>query len=63
MKKWIAIIGVFITLFGLFQVVKYLFDYNSLTDYGKGYVWGSIFLLIVGFFLIIYGVRKKKTSP
>ena len=54
MKKWIISIGVVITLLGLFQGKKYLLDYNSLTDYGKGYVWGSIFLLVLGLFLITY---------
>jgi len=50
-------------LIGFFQGFRYLFDYNILTQYGKGYVWGSIFLLIAGLVLIFFGLKKKKNSP
>lgn len=60
MKKWMIILGVIITLFGLFQGGKYITDYNTLTDYGKGHVWGSVFLLVIGLILIFYGTRKGK---
>ncbi len=62
MKRWIIIIGILITLLGLYQGSKYLTDYNDLTNYGKGYVWGSIFIIILGSSIIIYGVRKKKIT-
>jgi len=64
MKKWIIIIGTVLFLVGLFQGGRFLMDYNSLTQYGKGYVWGSGLLMLLGFFLILIGVKKKKkTSP
>ena len=49
-------------LLGLVQVTRYVMDYEILSEYGKGYVWGSIALLLIGMFLIIVGVRKKKSS-
>ena len=62
MKKLALIIGIISSLIGFFQVVRYLFDYNVLTQYGKGYVWGSILLLLIGILLIYLGLRKRKTT-
>ena len=63
MKKVTIVIGMVLSLIGFFQGSSYFFDYNNLTNYGKGYVWGSIFLLMIGLVLIYLGLKKKKTSP
>ncbi len=63
MKKIALIIGIVLSLIGFIQGVRYFFDYNTLTQYGKGYVWGSILLFLIGILLIYIGLRKKKTSP
>jgi len=63
MKKVALIIGIVLSLIGLFQGGRYFFDYNILTQYGKGYVWGSVLLLLIGILLIYFGLKKKKTSP
>lgn len=63
MKKIALILGIMLTLLGVFQGFRYLFDYNTLTQYGKGYVWGSMFLLITGLVLISFGLIKKETNP
>lgn len=63
MKKWIIAIGALLVLFGLLQCEKYLLDYNALTPYGKGIVWGSGLLVVLGSVLIFVGLKKKKTSP
>lgn len=63
MKKVALVIGIILSLIGFFQGFRYFFDYNTLTQYGKGYVLGSIFLLTTGLVLIYFGLKKKKTSP
>jgi LPXTG-motif cell wall-anchored protein len=47
---------------GFVQGYRYIFDFNTLTMYGKGYVTGTIVLLILGVALIIAGffIRKKR---
>jgi hypothetical protein len=62
MKKISLIIGFILSIIGFFQGFKYISDYNILTQYGKGYVWGSIILLGIGLVLIYFGFEKKKTS-
>jgi len=62
MKKFSLITGLFLSVVGFFQCYKYLFVYETLTQYGKGYVWGSILLLIMGFLLIYLGAKKRKTA-
>ncbi len=63
MKKVALVIGIILSLIGFFQGFRYFFAYNTLTQYGKGYVLGSIFLLTTGLVLIYFGLKKKKTSP
>lgn len=60
MKKTALIFGTILTLIGFFQFIRYLTDYNILTSYGKGYVWGSAILLIFGIGLLSVGLIKSK---
>jgi FtsH-binding integral membrane protein len=60
MKKLILTIGIILFLVGLFQGSRYFLDYDVLTHYGKGYVWGSIIIWLIGLALIIIGLKKKK---
>ena len=62
MKKVSLILGIILALIGFFQVIRYIFEYNTLMQYGKGYVWGSIILFAIGLLLIYFGLRKKKTK-
>lgn len=62
MKKSALIIGIVLLLIGFIQGVRYLLDYNTLTQYGKGYVLGSILLFVMGILLIYIGVRKKNNQ-
>ncbi|NLB67472.1 MAG: hypothetical protein GX798_03310 [Bacteroidales bacterium] len=62
MKKVSLILGIILALIGFFQVIRYIFEYNTLMQYGKGYVWGSIILFAIGLLLIYFGLRKKKNK-
>lgn len=60
MKKLLIIIGILFSLVGIFQTTQYIFDYNILSEYGKGYIWGSSILLALGLFTLTLGIRLKK---
>lgn len=62
MKKIVLLMGIVLLLFVIPKGIRYFFDYNTLTQYGKGYVWGSIFLLIIGLVLIFLGLKKEQTG-
>lgn len=61
MKKLFLVAGIITASLGLLQCGKYLWDYHALTQFGKGYVWGSVLLLAIGTILIITGLTKNKT--
>lgn len=60
MRIYILILGFLILILGLFQGSKYLTDYEVLTTYGKGYVWGSVILVMLGSGIIIYAWKRMK---
>ena len=62
MKKVALIIGIILSLIGALQGFRYFFDYNILTQYGKGYVWGSVFLLAIGIILICLGIKRNGST-
>jgi hypothetical protein len=62
MKKVLLFVGVILVLLGVFQGGRYIFDYELLSSYGKGYVMGSGLLFLLGVLLIYFGLKKKKTD-
>jgi len=62
MKNWRFALGFAFIAFGLFQGLKYLLDYSKLSEFGKGYVWGSIFWLLLGIFTLSLAFRSKNKS-
>jgi len=62
MKKVTLILGIILSLIGFFQGIRYIFEYNTLMQYERGIVWGSIILLAIGLIMIYFGLRKKKTK-
>ncbi len=59
MKIFLLILGIVLGVLGSIQTFKYITDYSVLTQYGKGFIWGSIILIIVGVALIYLSFRKK----
>jgi len=62
MKITLVIIGSFLILLGLFQGGRYIPDYSILTSYGKGYVWGSVIIFLIGVALIFVAFKVSKKS-
>ena len=62
MKYVILIIGIILSILGFVQGYRYIFDFDVLSNYGKGYVLGAALLLIAGLALIIasFYVKRKK---
>ncbi len=55
--------GVTMCLIGIFPLFQYIFDYIELSDYGKGFIWGKVVLILIGIFLIAISRTKNRTSP
>ena len=63
MKKIALATGMVLSFIGCIQGSRYFFDYDALTQYGKGFVWGSIALFLIGVVLIYFGLRKSIKPP
>jgi len=48
MKKVLFYLGILLCILGFFPLLQYALDYNSISDYGKGYVWGKVVILSIG---------------
>ena len=59
MKTIAKIIGALLLLVGLLQTLKYVMSYSTLTPYGRGFVWGSVLLILFGGLLLFWGFRKR----
>lgn len=59
MKKVLIALGIILCLTGLFPVLQYMFDFNILSSYGKGFILGKALLIFIGLSCIIIGVKKK----
>jgi|GEM_PF-392108 len=62
MKKVGIAIGALLTLGGIYQGAAYVADYNVLSRYGQGYVWGSGIMLLLGGGLLIISLRQRPGS-
>ena len=58
MKVLFLIIGIVFLFLGIMQSYQYIFDYSLLNEYGKGYIWGNIILVVLG--IIFIGIYIKK---
>jgi uncharacterized membrane protein YraQ (UPF0718 family) len=62
MKRILLIAGLILMGLAIASLVTYLFDYEKLSNYGKGYVWGKIIILILGGFLIFLSRKPLRKS-
>jgi len=62
MKYFLIILGCILLLISIYQSFPYLLDYQYLSEYGKGYIWGNIILLIIGVLLLLLGIRKYRSK-
>ncbi len=62
MKKFLLYTGVVLCLFGLFPFFKYVFDFDILSSYGQGYIFGKVLLIGIGIIMILYGSNALKFS-
>jgi len=60
MKKIMLIVGCLLILLASYQGGRYIFDYNILSEYGKGFIWGNIIILLTGISLVYLGIKKKR---
>lgn len=63
MKFYIlTLLGVFISIFGLFRFAQYAFRFEELSEYGRGFVAGNAIMVLIGAVLIYIGYSKLKES-
>lgn len=61
MKNLLLSLSLLLLIVGAFNFLKYAGDYSMLSDYGKGYLFGSTILLLVGSIASIIIIRRKMT--
>lgn len=62
MKKILYTLGILLLLAGIIPLFQYLLDYNVLSEYGKGYVWGKIILVLGGLGLVLAARRVGRSK-
>jgi hypothetical protein len=62
MKKFLLYLGIVLCLFGLFPFFKYIFDFNLLSSYGRGYILGKVLIITLGVTMVLYGSGVLKRS-
>jgi hypothetical protein len=62
MKYFLLSLGFLLIFISALNLFKYLSDYFIITDYGKGFIWGNILLLIIGILIFIWGLKKRKNK-
>jgi hypothetical membrane protein len=62
MKTILIIAGGILVFLSVIPIIQFVFDYNELSDYGKGYIWGNVLLFLLGSLLLFMGIKKKRKS-
>jgi hypothetical protein len=62
MKIVLLYVGVVMCLIGIFSSLQYIFDYPKLSDYGKGFIWGKVVIILIGITFIAISRKKDKAK-
>lgn len=62
MRYVLLFIGAGLILYSLINGGRYIADYDSLTDYGKGFIWGNLLFFALGSALVIIGLVRRRKS-
>jgi membrane protein DedA with SNARE-associated domain len=62
MKYLLLSLSTIIILYGGYILIKCIQSFESLTQFGKGYLVGSIVLLAIGISMFIFSIRKIKKN-
>jgi len=57
-KYLVAFFSLILVIIGGFGAFKYALDYQDLSSYGKGFIWGNILLILMGGFLFFFAIKK-----
>jgi len=60
MKYLLLIVSILIISYSGYGLTKCLQSFDTLTEYGKGYLTGSIILLIIGGTILLWTISKFK---
>jgi FtsH-binding integral membrane protein len=60
MRIFYFIVALIVLIFSISNIYTYTADYEVLSSYGKGYVWGSIILFVLSILFFYLSFRKKK---
>ncbi len=61
MKRILIIVGGILVFLAIVPIVQYVFEYDQLSNYGRGYIWGgNVLLLLLGSLLLYKGIKRKK---
>jgi hypothetical protein len=58
MKKLVLLVGLSMLWHALSGIYAYIFDFNQLAAYGKGYLLGKMVLLLAAVYLIYRSLQK-----
>ncbi len=62
MRYVLIVAAIFLILYPIYSIIKCLQVFQTLTNYGKGVLTGSLLLMAIGFILLIISIRLFKKS-
>ena len=62
MKKALFIIGVSLIVITILSMFPFVLNFSSLSNYGKGFIFGKIILIFVGLVLVLFNKKKVRNN-